>query len=756
MIDFFYDLAYMLPLNIVSTLTLLTYLGRQENSILGCLVSSFVIILALTLRHTGKKERFLIGGVVIAAMLGLYWVLGEEKRTVLYERFGFLLWIIAIAFICIIVGRLAQDYLWLKIVVSLLLIANVVYLMVGKIEVSGVTIAASWLVILIYLAELVQVGWEKSGYTDLKSHIALITPVILLIFILGCLLPAPDDPFDWRLAKNIWKMTVTEYKRITGYLANRNDEYKYTGFTEDATVAGAVASNGDGKEVMLIYTDDRSFDRLYMGGITFEKFVANGWETELKGEDNYRQFDLLETRAAIAKYNQGYEREYIAEDTIEVESRLFNTRHVFLPIKSNLDTPKTVIPKYKETEENVVTNSRIRYGDLYSLSYYRLNFANEELIALIDSAQAIEEEEWNSIIRKAAVSDKEDCSYENYQAYRNAIYQKYLTAIQQKDGAYEGISPELQAVIDEVTAGIEGDYERLKALSDYLQTMDYNTHPGVIPTKVTNASQYLDYFILESRTGYCVHYATAMTLLARACGYPARYVQGYYVKKNSKTNEVLVTEKYAHSWAEVYFDNFGWVTFEATPGYSVSKGWNVGSKVDASGQMGYIPHAAETETSETAPLDEIPQQEVKKEIHISYIVIPVFLAVFFGAAYLFINQLVTKHKYRKMNLEEKVRFLIQRNLRILKLLGYPISAKETIEEFRGRVVADIESHSEEVTDQRNTHDAMLSLSFLKLYEKLIYSDYECSDDDVTLMEHDYELLKNEIRTRGFRYRFYIL
>lgn len=736
MMEFFYDLFYMLPLNIVCTLTLLTYWGRQENSVSGCIVSSLVILLALTLRHTGKKERILIGGVVAVAAVSLYWVMGEEKRVLAYERFGFLLWVIGVAAVCIVVGRLAQDYLWLKIAVSVLLIANIVYLMVAKINVSKVTIAASFLVIMIYLAELVQVTWDKSGYTDLKSHIALITPVIMLVFILGCVIPAPEEPFDWRLAKDIWKMTVTEYKRFTGYLANKKDEYQYTGFSDEGSFGGAVSGSKNGKEVMMIYTDDKSFDRLYMGGITFEDFVSNGWETDLKGEDNYRQFDLLETRAAITKYNQGYEREYIAEDTIEVESRLFNTKHIFLPSKSNLDSKKTVIPKYKETEENVLTNSRMRYGDSYSLSYYRLNFANEDLIALIDSAKPIEEAEWNSIIRKAAVSDKDDCSYENYLAYRNAIQQKY--------GETTGISPELQAVIDEVTTGIEGDFERLKALSDYLQTMEYSTHPGLIPAEVTNATEYLDYFILQSKSGYCVHYATAMTLLARECGYPARYVQGYYVKRTSKLNEVLVTEKYAHSWAEVYFDNFGWVTFEATPGYSVSKGWKVGSKVNASGQMGYVPHAPETASDESAPLDEIPQEEEKKVIHISYFVIPVLLAVFFGAMYLFINRLVTSYKYRRMNSEEKVRFLTGRNLRILKLLGFPISANETIEEYRSRVIGGLKDSGE------------TSLTFLQLYEKLLYSDYEVIESDVTLMEQDYDALKDEIRARGFRYKFYIL
>lgn len=56
-------------------------------------------------------------------------------------------------------------------------------------------------------------------------------------------------------------------------------------------------------------------------------------------------------------------------------------------------------------------------------------------------------------------------------------------------------------------------------------------------------------------------------------GHPARYVQGYYVER--KDTDTLVTENRAHAWAEVYFDNFGLIAFEATPGYSITEGWTV-------------------------------------------------------------------------------------------------------------------------------------------------------------------------------------
>lgn len=72
------------------------------------------------------------------------------------------------------------------------------------------------------------------------------------------------------------------------------------------------------------------------------------------------------------------------------------------------------------------------------------------------------------------------------------------------------------------------------------------------------------WFLNKAETGYCVHYATAATVLLRANGIPARYVEGYavYVEKG---RTVTVRELHAHAWAEYYVNGVGWLVLEATP-----------------------------------------------------------------------------------------------------------------------------------------------------------------------------------------------
>jgi hypothetical protein len=71
------------------------------------------------------------------------------------------------------------------------------------------------------------------------------------------------------------------------------------------------------------------------------------------------------------------------------------------------------------------------------------------------------------------------------------------------------------------------------------------------------------WFLRESDTGYCVHYASATAVLLRAAGIPARYVSGYLVRTQTNT-AVDVHHKEAHAWVEYYIPGIGWTMLEST------------------------------------------------------------------------------------------------------------------------------------------------------------------------------------------------
>lgn len=72
--------------------------------------------------------------------------------------------------------------------------------------------------------------------------------------------------------------------------------------------------------------------------------------------------------------------------------------------------------------------------------------------------------------------------------------------------------------------------------------------------------------LLRSRQGFCVQYATAMTLLLRSQGVPARFVLGYLPGEALADGSHLVKQTAAHAWVEAYIAGSGWVRFDPTPG----------------------------------------------------------------------------------------------------------------------------------------------------------------------------------------------
>jgi hypothetical protein len=73
----------------------------------------------------------------------------------------------------------------------------------------------------------------------------------------------------------------------------------------------------------------------------------------------------------------------------------------------------------------------------------------------------------------------------------------------------------------------------------------------------------VDYFLFQSREGYCDYFATSMVVMLRAEGVPTRVATGFAPGEFDASSGVsIVRENHAHSWVEAYFPGYGWITFE--------------------------------------------------------------------------------------------------------------------------------------------------------------------------------------------------
>ena len=131
----------------------------------------------------------------------------------------------------------------------------------------------------------------------------------------------------------------------------------------------------------------------------------------------------------------------------------------------------------------------------------------------------------------------------------------------------------------EITAGQTNSYDKAKAIEAYLRAYPYNLEIGAPP----EGQDVTDYFLFDLKKGYCDYYATALVVLARSSGLPARFVSGYAPGEyDAQHARYIVRELHAHSWAEVYFPEIGWVEFEPTA---------LQPEIDRSGSENVLPIA---------------------------------------------------------------------------------------------------------------------------------------------------------------------
>ncbi len=114
----------------------------------------------------------------------------------------------------------------------------------------------------------------------------------------------------------------------------------------------------------------------------------------------------------------------------------------------------------------------------------------------------------------------------------------------------------------EISSSTETD-EIVSRIAQYVEAAaEYDTDTPAMPREETD---FVRWFLTESDTGYCTHYASAATVLLRAAGVPARLVTGYAVQTQAGS-KVTVTADRAHAWVEYIDPRQGWTVLDPTPG----------------------------------------------------------------------------------------------------------------------------------------------------------------------------------------------
>lgn len=156
-------------------------------------------------------------------------------------------------------------------------------------------------------------------------------------------------------------------------------------------------------------------------------------------------------------------------------------------------------------------------------------------------------------------------------------------------------------------AGIEAGADRAETtekVAMYISSSaQYSLSPPVTPEK----EEFTLYFLQTAREGYCIHFATAATMMLRALEIPARFTCGFVVDiaESDVGKAVSVTDSGAHAWVEVYYDDIGWIPLEVSPASPVG---------ELPSRTPYVSVEAENPEDEMAPERYDPMRELMEQM----------------------------------------------------------------------------------------------------------------------------------------------
>ncbi|MHB9092398.1 MAG: transglutaminase TgpA family protein, partial [Chloroflexota bacterium] len=138
--------------------------------------------------------------------------------------------------------------------------------------------------------------------------------------------------------------------------------------------------------------------------------------------------------------------------------------------------------------------------------------------------------------------------------YPQRVWQRY-TALPRS------VPTRVRQLAQQLTRGKANSFDKAVAIQDYLRTLTYTLKPPMPP----QGRDVVEYFLFDTREGYCDYFSSSMVVMLRSLGIPARVVAGYLPGNWDPDLQVnVVRESDSHSWPEVYFPQYGWIEFEPT------------------------------------------------------------------------------------------------------------------------------------------------------------------------------------------------
>lgn len=553
--------------------------------------------------------------------------------------------------------------------------------------------------------------WSKWDYKNVKIEsgyfLRVIISNLILVLLVICsirVLPMDRKPlslnwFQSELLDRFENLRTSEDSTLSEGAYNSKFSLSYTGYQQDARRLGGPVK--DNYSLALRVRSEASIGGLHLRGTIKDLYNGAMWDKSDKKPKKFK--DKLEIEDFSIPYK--IKEMEIIHDGIKTTTA-FNALYPYILTNSF---------KYGFIDSDLETfNPRvIKLGKSYSVTFKEYNLDQKTLL----------EKGPDRIVRAST-----------------SYHDKNLKL------------PEIPSRVYDLTKDITGKYDspymKASAIEDYLKrNYPYSKDTSILP----EGRDFVDYFLFDEKKGSCSYYATALTVMARITGIPARYVEGFVVPySQSSDGYTEVFNSDAHAWVELYLDGVGWVTFDPTPGNS-SAAYQFPRDIENNNDTPSENTEQNRNTNinkDDKDLEERSPNEaggeagnINNKTSIAYILLYVLLGILAFGLLLFLTSLIV---YTSINI------FIRRNKRIIdfskykmllygKLTYIPYREGETLREY-------LEVLSNKLQIKLD--------NYILVYEKALYAKHNISPEELDKITDTMLKVRKKAIERNSRIRFY--
>ncbi|HAE43613.1 MAG TPA: hypothetical protein DCG34_11970 [Clostridiales bacterium] len=690
------------------------------------LVLSFIILILLSHYQVSIISNIASRSIDIALDISGY-IQGKayiKAENVLW------IWSILLGFVSLITGRILFDNRFFYLLLPLYL-GSFVFYWYTYID------QALWMMMVFLVAFFILMGTnkyfnEKNIWKSKEDNTfgnlyqpwvrTVVTYSVLIILIAG-LLPKGTNFMRWYwLEQKVYELfPIVEDMRGGNYYIRGTGQAGFfdlaqTGYLRETGRLGGPVVLGD-QLLMTVYTDKPT----YLRGNVSHIYSGDSWQA--KG-DRFDVYNLYEDFGGLTEEELDA---YYQSSTISIVHQFFSSKTLFSP--------------YRPVEIEAAGNHDIVVYRDSVLIYPNGMYKGESYIVKVETPL-------DYAVLKSIGIDLKKTDIPDLEIYLNLP---------------DSITDRTAELTRDIVIEAENDYQKALAIEKYLRTnYRYTLEGDVLP----DGREFVDFFLFDSKVGYCTYYATAMAVMLRLEGIPSRYVEGYVAQELVATGIYEVYQNNAHAWVEAFIEPAGWMTFEPTsslPAITRRGEHPATPGGDRDPSDIYSGEKEEREDNDDIKIDEddinqgggtpAPNNQPTIPFAVTRVILWMLaiIAIGFVPAKFLIGFMAFKGLKKQMNRwtnNRKVIFMYQYITMLMSESGYPPKDGETHYEFANRIAYKFHSHGEKSIKE-----------ITAIFVRSKYSLYSTTDQDALDVENFSismeNRLKNDWGVWTFYYRKYV-